>query len=108
MSNTNRNHLISRDAVKAFIASHPGAKQDGVALMAWCRVTERSAWRDFADVRETFQSVDKVQNVYVFNVGGNKYRIIARITFRAERPATVFVRFVGTHAEYDRVDFGAI
>lgn len=51
-----------------------------------------------------FPSTDYVGNdLYVFNIQGNKYRLIARITFRVR---TVYIKFIGTHAEYDKVNLG--
>ena len=69
------------------------------ALDLWYRLMKRRTYRTFAELKAVFGSVDKVGNVYVFNVGGNKARIVAAIHFNR---AKVFVRYVLTHAEYDR------
>lgn len=59
------------------------------------------AWGNFNDVRNTFGSVDAVGNDrYVFNIKGNDYRLIAMIFFDKR---TVYIRFIGTHAEYDKI-----
>ena len=71
-------------------------------LVKWYQLTLLSDWKDFHSVKGTFNSVDSVGNDrYVFNVGGNKYRIVAMIHFGAR---TVYIRFVGTHKEYDRIN----
>ncbi|HET7117090.1 MAG TPA: type II toxin-antitoxin system HigB family toxin [Hanamia sp.] len=58
-------------------------------------------WRKFSDVKQTFNSVDNVGNDrFVFNVGGNKYRIVAMIHFTTR---TIYIRFVGTHKQYDKI-----
>lgn len=68
------------------------------ALDLWYRLMKRGTYRTFAELKAVFGSVDKVGNVYVFDVGGNKLRVIAAIHFNR---AKVFVRYVLTHAEYD-------
>jgi mRNA interferase HigB len=64
-----------------------------------CHLMERGTFESFADLEATFGAVDKVGELYVFNIGGNKYRLIADV--RLER-RLVFVRAVLTHVEYDR------
>ena len=64
--------------------------------------TSNAAWNNFAEVTASFNSADYVANgKVVFDVGGNKYRIVALIGFRTRR---VFILFVGTHAEYNDLD----
>lgn len=99
------NHLISRRKFRAFVQSHPGTESDLEAFLYWSRVVEKSRWTKFSDVRETFGSADRVGNFIVFNVGGNKYRIVTRIQFKRDRPAWIYVRHVLTHKEYDRGDW---
>jgi mRNA interferase HigB len=69
------------------------------ALDQWYRIMKKAALADFAGARNLFNSVDKVNDVYVFNVGGNKLRIIAAIHFNTGK---VFIRHVLTHPEYDK------
>lgn len=70
-------------------------------MLEWYLRTKESDWASFADIRRKFGATDAVGNgLYVFNIGGNKYRLIARIIFRAR---TVYIRFIGTHAEYNKV-----
>jgi mRNA interferase HigB len=58
-------------------------------------------WSAFEDIKKVFPATDAVGNdLYVFNLGGNKFRIIVRIIFKAR---TIFIRFIGTHGQYDKV-----
>ena len=62
----------------------------------------RADWASFADVKTTYGNADVVAgNRVIFNLGGNKYRLIAKIAYRCR---IVYVRFVGTHAEYDQIN----
>lgn len=77
---------------------HPDAK---TALEDWFSKTEESEWNNFSDMKATFNSVDAVENHrYVFNIKGNSYRLIAIVLFV---PKHVYIRFIGTHAEYDKI-----
>lgn len=69
------------------------------ALDFWYRAMKRGRFANFAELRTTFGSVDKVGLLYVFNVGGNKLRLVAAVHFNVGK---VFVRHVLSHAEYDR------
>ena len=84
--------------VNEFSARHARAQKP---LKAWVTVTRAAECQTFADLKATFGSVDKVGAVYVFNVGGNKYRLLARITFAL---ALVRIRGIYTHDEYDKLD----
>jgi len=88
--------LISNKALREFSAGHFDAL---VPLQAWRRLIERGTFGSFAELRATFASVDKVDDRYVFNIGGNKYRVVAAIAFSAR---VVWVKAVLTHAEYDK------
>jgi len=65
----------------------------------WYRVAKKADWKTLDEVRETFRSADTVGKYTVFNVKGNSYRLIVEISYRSQR---IFVRYVLTHAEYDR------
>lgn len=69
------------------------------ALDQWYRVMKKARLADFAETRNLFNSVDKVDDVHVFNVGGNKLRIIVAVHFNTGK---VFIRRVLTHPEYDK------
>lgn len=90
--------VISRRALREFWERHPTAEPP---LRDWLRVVEQASWRRPADVRDTFRHADFVGDRVVFNVGGNNYRIVAFVAFNR---GAVYIRFVGTHASYNRVD----
>jgi mRNA interferase HigB len=92
-------HIISRKALIRFWEKHPDSK---TALVRWFKVVKTTEFQSFNELRIVFPSVDKVQNWIVFNIGGNKYRLIASIHFNRGK---VYIRYVLTHAEYDRGDW---
>ena len=95
--------IIKYKAISDFTEAYPDAK---VALDDWYAKTERSQWSCFADVKNTFNSVDAVGNkCYIFNIKGNLYRLVALILFV---PKIVYIRFIGTHAEYEKKDCSTI
>ena len=84
----------------------PGREDAQVALERWYEMTEAADWRTFADVRMDFSAVDAVGNQhYVFNIRGNRYRLVVVIKFMM---GYVFIRFVGTHGEYEKIDASTI
>jgi mRNA interferase HigB len=87
-------HVISYKAIRNFTADRPDSKP---ALDNWYRVASSSRWESFADVRQTFGSADWVRPSVVFNIAGNRYRLIAEVNFRSQ---TLFIRDLLTHAEY--------
>ena len=95
--------IFTEQTLKEFIGKHPDAR---VALQEWVSIVKRSEWTCFADIRQTFGSVDAVGNQhYVFNIKGNKYRLIVVVKFTIGH---IFIRFVGTHSEYDKIDAATI
>jgi mRNA interferase HigB len=71
-------------------------------LNRWYEETKKADWKSFSEVKKSFNSVDAVGNDrYVFNIKGNDYRLVAMIFFDIR---TVFIRFIGTHNEYDKID----
>lgn len=88
-------HVISRKRLKEFSAVHGRAEKP---LDDWYKKIDKIKPENIAELRDTFPHADLVGKCYVFNVGGNKYRIITKIYFREQ---TVLVRYVLTHDEYD-------
>ena len=72
--------VISNKALTDFAALHPASEDP---LQAWRRIVEASTFRGFAELRRTFNSVDRVGDFYVFDIGGNKYRLITAIHFES-------------------------
>jgi len=89
-------HVIAKPALIEFWTKHPDAKSP---LAAWFRTMENETFENFNALRATYPSADDVDGLTVFNVGGNKYRLIAAIHYNRRK---VFIRAVLTHAEYDR------
>lgn len=90
--------IIAKSALVEYYSRNPQAKS---ALEEWYEKTKKSEWICFADMKNTFNSVDAVGNQrYVFNIKGNDYRLVVLIQFT---PKTVYIRFVGTHKEYDAI-----
>ena len=91
--------IFTEQALKEYAQTHPDALS---ALQVWVQKVMKSKWSCFADVKKTFKSVDSVGNQrYVFNIKGNSYRLVTVIKFTIQ---FVYIRFVGTHAEYDKID----
>ena len=91
--------VITKRILNEFGRRHPDAAE---ALNGWYDAIVGADWKNLNDVRRQFNNVDYVGNErFVFNIRGNKYRLIAMIFFDKR---TLFVRFVGTHSEYDRID----
>ncbi|HEV3384122.1 MAG TPA: type II toxin-antitoxin system HigB family toxin [Gemmata sp.] len=88
-------HIISKKRLREFWEEHARAK---APLEAWHQVALAAEWESFSDVQKTFSTADQVGKFTVFNIGGNKYRLIAAIHFNRGK---LFVRHVLTHAEYD-------
>jgi len=89
-------HVISKKKLREFWEMYPRARP---ALESWFQVARRAEWDSFAEVRRTFGSADRVGRFVVFDIGGNKYRLIAAIHFNRGK---LFVRHVLTHVEYDK------
>lgn len=89
-------HIITFTRLREFYEKYPDAEP---SLRSWNKLTKLAAWQNFAQLRETFASADKVGKLTVFNIAGNKYRLITYIDYQSQK---VFVRYVLTHAEYDR------
>ena len=91
--------IITKAKLISFYEGEIMAKEP---LLLWYNITMQSNWKDFHGMKQTFNSVDSVGNDrYVFNVGGNKYLIVAMIHFNKR---TIYLRFVGTHKQYDKID----
>jgi len=90
--------IITHKAIADFCRLHADAE---APLSDWYLKTQKSLWECFADVKTTFKNADYVGNKrHVFNIKGNMYRLIALILFE---PQIVYIRFIGTHAEYSKI-----
>ncbi|MNH89731.1 mRNA interferase HigB [compost metagenome] len=98
-------HVIAKSALVKFWERQPKGKLQAAAkaaMIEWYATAADAEWNNFAEVKATFNAADYVSDgKVVFDVGGNKYRIVGLIGYRTKR---VFILFVGTHAEYDKID----
>lgn len=94
--------VIAKKALRDFW-SRPGRADDQKPLLAWWAVVGNKSldWKCFVDIKATYSSADQVGECIVFNIGGNKYRLVAKVNYRSH---LVFVRKVMTHREYDDQD----
>lgn len=89
-------HVITRKRIREFAKTHKEAEGP---LSVWYAIVSKTDFRSFAELKRVFSSVDKVGKFTVFDVGGNKFRLIAVIHYNRKK---VYIRHVLTHAEYDR------
>jgi mRNA interferase HigB len=91
--------IIALKALRDFWEKHPQAE---VPLRAWYAVASRAAWKSPADVKAAYRSASFLRNSrVVFNIKGNEFRLVVAVHYNREM---MFVRFVGTHQQYDRID----
>jgi mRNA interferase HigB len=94
-------HVISRKTLVNFY-SKPGCQDAKGQVETWYHEAKHALWTSPADVKAQYRSASIIgDNRVVFNIAGNKYRLIVRINYDSK---TVFVRFIGTHQEYDKID----
>ena len=95
--------ILAKRTLRAFWAQHPQAQGP---LEAWHQETEGADWAGPGDVKTEYRSASVLAgNRVVFNIAGNKYRLVVKINYPYR---IVYIRFVGTHADYDRIDAGTI
>jgi mRNA interferase HigB len=91
--------ILAKSTLRAFWERHPNAEEP---LLAWYRETEKADWDSPAQVKARYRSASFVgENRVIFNIKGNAYRLVVQINYSYR---VVYVRFVGTHAEYDKID----
>jgi mRNA interferase HigB len=90
--------VIARKALVQFSNEHPDAR---AGLEAWYHDAKAAAWRSSADIKAHYRSASIINNRrVVFNICGKKFRLVVDINYLAR---LVYIRFVGTHKEYDRI-----
>ena len=91
-------HVISYKRINEFIKDHPDS---AVKLVRWYKWMKRGKFQSLNEIKRKFSGVDYIGNErYVFNISGNKYRLVAVIFLSTQ---IVLIRFIGTHAEYDKI-----
>ena len=89
-------HIITRKRLNEFVQKHRNTQ---VSLDRWYRLMKRGNFRSFAELRRQFPYADQVGKLTVFNIGGNKVRLIAAIHYNRQK---VYIRAVLTHDEYNK------
>lgn len=92
-------HVMSLKPLREFWESRPWDLQAERRLRTWFKTAEMHDWSNFDDMKRVFGSADRVRNCVVFDVGGNHYRIVARVDFAR---SLVYVKRVMDHKEYDK------
>ena len=87
---------IALKTLREFWEEYPDAEEP---LRAWYRITEKAAWGNITETRLDFPHADAVGICTVFNIGGNKYRLITGVRYQKQR---VYILHILTHSEYDR------
>ncbi len=89
-------HIISFKKIKAFFKEHPKSENP---LRAWYSIVKANKFNSFNDIKQMFPSADQVKQFVVFNIGGNKYRLIVFVRYKINR---LYIRHILTHKEYDK------
>ena len=96
---TQRMRIIARKTLRDFWETHPDAEQ---ALRAWFHDTKVAVWTGPSDIRAVYATASFLaNNRVVFNIRGNTYRLVVALNYDY---GIVYIRFIGSHAEYDRID----
>ncbi len=91
--------IIAKRTLNEFSASHPQAKG---SLDSWANEAKHAEWKTSSDIKTRYPSASFLkENRVVFNISGNKYRLLCRIQYEA---GIVYILFIGTHAEYNAID----
>ncbi len=91
--------IIAKTALREFWENHSDAEQP---LRAWHGEAKAATWKTPADVKAKYRSASILRGGrVVFNIGGNKYRLVVKINYPFQ---VIYIRFLGTHREYDHID----
>lgn len=89
-------HIITKKCLRDFWKKHPESES---LLRTWYKITKKADWKNLVDIRKDFPHADLAGVCTIFNIGGNKYRLITKIYYPNKK---VLIRFVMTHAEYNK------
>lgn len=91
--------IIAKSTLRTFWEKHPNAE---IPLKTWHKIVEKQNWKNMQDIKKLFGNASIINNTrVVFNIKGNDYRLVAYIVFSVRK---LFIRFVGTHKQYDKID----
>lgn len=92
-------HIVAVKFLRAFWEKYPDAEQP---LKSWVDETKKASWMQPADIKEQYRNASILKNRrVVFNIKGNDYRMVVSVAYQFQ---AVYVKFVGTHKEYDQID----
>ena len=108
-ANRNRkNHVIAWKKFAYFIDGQSRSEPDFDVFRRWYKIVDNARWFKSADIKSTFGSTaEKVDDLFVFDIGGNKYRVIVSVRVKSKKAAWVYIKHVLTHKEYDKGDWKA-
>lgn len=89
-------HIITHKRIREFVAKYPDSQS---SLESWYQIVKQTNYDTFSQLKQHFFSADYVDGLFVFNISGNKYRLIAAIHFNRKK---VYLRTILTHSEYDK------
>lgn len=89
-------HIITHKRIREFVAKYPDSQS---SLESWYQIVRQTGYENFSQLKQHFSSADYVDGYIVFNISGNKYRLITAIHFNRKK---VYIRAILTHAEYDK------
>ena len=98
-------HVIAKRTLRQFWESRPSYADAAIPLGHWYTEASAAKWTSPNDVKAQYRSASFVASKVVFNIGGNKYRLIVDIDYPR---AIVYIKFVGTHGQYDNLDIGSL
>jgi mRNA interferase HigB len=91
--------VIALKTIREFYVQHPAAAP---ALKAWTEEARNASWKSPQDIKNRYSSASFLKgNRVVFNIKGNEYRLVAAVAYRFE---ALYIKFIGTHAQYDAID----
>lgn len=91
--------IVSVKKLRDYYELHPDSRE---ALLYWYEIARRASWRNASEIKKDFNHVDSIGNQrYVFNIRGNNHRLVVVIQFVHQH---IYIRFIGTHKEYDKID----
>ena len=92
-------HIVAVKYLRVFWEKHPDSEQ---SLKSWVDEAKRASWSQPAEIKEQYRSASILKNKrVVFNIKGNDYRLVVSVAYRYQ---AVYVKFIGTHKEYDAID----
>jgi mRNA interferase HigB len=95
--------VITLKRIRQFVLANPRAEQ---ALLAWTQEAHRASWKTPQDIKDRYNCASFLaNNRVVFNIKGNEFRLVVAVAYRCE---SVFVKFIGTHAQYDAIDAATV